>query len=207
MEYFTRTQPVLISDKLSSTLEHTIEEIRKNNPSLSHNFYKNIILPNKGVFIVLLIIAIILLYRYFKRQENQENFEQDKPNPYYANYTNFSGMDSPYERIARPTFNPSYPIAEQTSYVNYLPDHVPVNSNGLWKNNVQKQSYIAPPLHDDCQYSGPYYRGTSTIVSDDGYQEFAQANATNLDQFDELIRQNTRETFIRENMNLPAPFA
>lgn len=204
MEYFTRSHPVLISDKLSSTLEHTIEEIKKNNPSISHNFYENIILPNKGVFIVLLIIAILLLYRYFKRQEN---FETDTPNPDYANYTNFSGMDLPNERIARPTFNPSYPVAEQTSYVNYLPDHVPVNVGGLWKNNVQNQSYVAPPLHDECQYSGPYYRGTSTIVSDDGYQEFAQANATNLDQFDELLRQNTRDTLIRENMNLPAPFA
>lgn len=202
MEYFTRTHPVLISDKLSSTLEHTIEEIKKNNPSISHKFYENIILPNKGVFIVLLIIAGLLLYRYFKRQENFE----DKPNPDYANYTNFSGMDAPNERIARPTFNPNYPVAEQTSYVNYLPDHVPVNVDGSWKNNVQPQSYIAPPLHDDLQYSGPYYHGTSTIVSDDGYQEFAQANATNLDQFDELMRQKTREDFIHDNMNLPPPF-
>lgn len=207
MEYFTQSRPNLISDKLSGTLEHTLDELRKKNPSVSHHFYENIFLPNKNVFIAIFIIGCILLYLYCTRREKFAQINSNTQiieatlsspnnltsgsiiNPNFGNYSTFSGMDDPNSRFARPTFNPYYPVSQQTSYVNYLPDHVPVNNEGMWKNNVSTESYIAPPLHQEIQYSGPFYRGNNTVVSDDGYQSFAQLNNDNLNQFDELIRQ------------------
>jgi len=196
MAYFTNSLPNLLSEKRWDVLEHDFNNVKKNSTGMMEKIYNNIIYPYQGVWISVILIAVILYYLY--RQKNE----------------NFGGMDSPYERIARPTFNPRYPVSEQTPYVNYLPDHVPVISNGEFKDNVQviprtpitnidtrqedilARDYVAPPQHNEYQYSGPYYRGTSEIVSDDEYKEFAAANEENLAQFDDLLNQKMLGDFV-----------
>lgn len=61
----------------------------------------------------------------------------------------------------RPTFNPHYPVSQQTSYVNYLPNEVPLNvqnkyaiQNGQNLNEKVKYKY---PYNDNNEYS--YYSG------------------------------------------------
>ena len=116
---------------------------------------------------------------------------------YMRELHNFGGMDDPRERIARPTFNPNIPINQQESYVDYMPDRVPVRVNGKLTGNInaRRLPYDAPQDNpNNFQYSGPYYRGGNgsgngnhNNLSDDGYAGFVDANSQNLMEFDDLI--------------------
>jgi hypothetical protein len=99
-------------------------------------------------------------------------------------------MDAPNERIARPILNPSIPISQQHSYVNYLPDEIPVNVNGVMVNNIAQMDYTAPNYNRNTnQYSGPYYSSMNNNVSDDAMRDFRNSNKQNLMEYDDLLDQ------------------
>lgn len=207
MSYFTNSRPSLISDQMRITLEQNMEKARKQGMTWTQRFYENVIMENKLFCFIIIALICFLIYLYVKKNIWNEPFMNTVRAPYPNNNSyadqyvqphslQFGGMDSPNERIARPTFNPYYSVDTQQSYVNYLPDQVPVISNGKMIDNVEDMPYTAPVQHDTYQYSGPYYRNDNNIVSDDLYQGFSQANINNLDQFDELIRQKTRDDFM-----------
>ena len=61
----------------------------------------------------------------------------------------------------RPTFNPHYPISQQTSYVNYLPNQVPLNVNNKYAiqngQNLKEKVKYKYPYNDNTSYS--HYSG------------------------------------------------
>lgn len=191
MDFYSRTPPNLVSDKTLNMFNQALDKIAKENQSIFRRFYDNIIYPNLGLCILLVIIVIFLLYRYYK-----------------YHHEHFGGMDSPNERIARPTLNPYYPVNEQNSYVNYLPDQIPVFVDGKLTNNIQYKegqydtvnlsphypyadNSVIPtePETSSIQYAGPYYHGLSNDVSDDMHLDFVKAGQENLNQFDKILKQ------------------
>lgn len=194
MDLYTSSHPSLVSDRVIGSFNKLLEDARNKNIGFFQKIYDKIIYPNLGIFIVLLLIVVFLIYRYMTINKNKENFDKDLQDtgsiPYHGRIKLFDpDMDRPDERIARPTFNPSFPIEKQRSYVNYLPDEVPVDVNGQLIDNVKEQDYSAPEeWHNSFQYSGPYYKLGENGFSDDMYEDFAKYNRKNLNDFDAILQ-------------------
>lgn len=192
MELYTNSKPLLISDNVSSSIDNMITKMMNENKSIFQKLYDNVIYPNMGLCIIILLIVVFLLYRYYKHgNTQQENFREPidlyQPNPGRIKLFD-PDFDNPNVRIARPTFNPSVSFKKQTSYVNYLPDEIPVNVNGKMTNNIQKQEYPAPEQREkEIQYGGPYYQAGQNGISDEMYNGFVEANQQNLFEFDDLL--------------------
>lgn len=203
MELYTNSHPILISDTVINSFNKMVEDIAKENSSIFTKIYENVIYPNLAVFIIIAFIIIFLLYRYFTHKNKKEPFnktherktEPTNTSEYARGVRTFGGMDSPMERIARPTFNPSIPIHQQQTYVNYLPDEIPVRVNGKLVDNVHEYPYDAPNDHPNViQYTGPFYRASENGMSDDMYTDFVESNKQNLMEFDDLIQSKVNLT-------------
>jgi hypothetical protein len=205
MEYFTNSKPTLISDKTVTMYKKMIDDITYENSSIFKKIYDKIIYPNLGLFIIIIIIVVVLIYMYKRHRENFSNNHNNHNNhnrhskmlidPMDEN--KFMAIDHPRERIARPTFNPYYPVAQQVSHVNYLPDQIPVQLNGGFINNTGNTDYDPTAYYaneyekneNNPIYSGPFYSGSSINggVSDDSYKNFVSANANTLDEYNTII--------------------
>jgi hypothetical protein len=215
MEYFSRSRPVLVTNEMQHYFKRELEKAQELSMTWYKRFYDNFVAENKLLCFLILVLICVLIYLYLKKNVWKETYANVVKAPYPVNNTftddyvqphslQFGGFDGLNEKIARPTFNPYYPVNTQESYVNYLPEQIPVISNGTMIDNVKTMPYNAPklqPSQTDIQYSGPYYRDDNVVVSDDLYQDFAQANVNNLDQFDELLRQKTRDDFMHGRIN------
>lgn len=204
MELYTNSQPILIGEHVTSLFNHMFDNIETNNKNIFEKIYDDVIHPNIYIFAIIAMIVCFLMYRYFKhtkpRNELYDNTTINNPNKtwlseddqYIRGVRVFGGMDHPKERIARPTFNPSIPISKQQSYVNYLPDEIPVDVNGQLKNNILPMEYIAPQNNsNNIQYGGPIYKSGENGLSDDIYRDFVDSNKQNLMEFDDLLQQKT----------------
>lgn len=192
MELYTNSQPTLISDKVVDSFSKMIKEISDQNTSIFRKIYDNVIYPNLSIFIVVMLIIIFLLYRYFTYVDDKpiKQTETFSPNNIPPRRRIFDEVEFPNERITRPTFNPAIPVSQQQSYVNYLPDEVPVRVNGELVDNTQDINYYAPPNNPNTfQYSGPYYKASENGLSDDMYKEFVSQNNQNLSDLNDIIRQ------------------
>lgn len=211
MEYFSRSRPVLVTNEMENYFKRELDKAHKLSMTWYTRFYNNFVVENKLLCFLLLVLICVLVYLYLKKNVWKEPYANVVKAPYPANNTftddyvqphslQFGGMDGVNEVVARPSFNPYYPVSTQESYVNYLPDQIPVISNGQMIDNVKSMPYNSPKMQTEHQYSGPYYRDDNVVVSDDLYQDFAQANVNNLDQFDELLRQKTRDDFMHSDI-------
>ncbi len=130
------------------------------------------ILNHKVITLIIIAIIIYCIYKYY--QMNKENFifeyknTLNKDNEYQLTADN--SMDTPY---IRPTFNPSFPVKNQTNYVRYLPDEYPRqtidnqlidNSGKLIKNGgilpdqgINDINYTYMPYELE-QFKGPIYK-------------------------------------------------
>lgn len=205
MELFTDSKPSLIGDKVTQMFDMMLKDARMKNKNLLNKFYDNIIYPNLGIFIIILIILGFLSYRYYTHGK-QQNILQENNNRRHSNsnrekffegetqfvrgLNTFGGMDGPKEKMIRPTFNPTISVSQQESYVNYKPDEIMVNVGGTLKNNVKYSSYDTPQTTpNDFQYRGPYYRGVSPTspISDDMLSEFIDIGQKNIIDYDYMI--------------------
>lgn len=196
MEPYTNSHPNLINELTLRKFNSMFDELEQKNKSIWNKIYDTIIYPYLGVFIILLIIGILIIIQYFKTRTSKKQGQQQSPKEpfdeipeYVGGLRNFDGMNNPNERIARPTFNPSIPISEQESYVNYLPDEVPIIKNGRLVDNVKQMPYNAPKYHPNTyQYLGPYYRvPNKSDLSDDMFSGFIDLGQKNLDDYDEIL--------------------
>lgn len=211
MEFFTNSQPSLISDKVVSSFDKMIKDMSEQNSSVFYKFYENVIYPNLGISILILLIILFLVYRYFTFKKEKKIMETEKfngntnentKNIYSSNdgrylLKKFDDVEPINERIARPTFNPSIPISKQQSYVNYLPDEIPVRVNGELVDNVSRVNmqgneipYYAPQNEpNNIQYTGPFYNASQNGLSDDMYKEFVSQNQQNLNDYNNILQQ------------------
>ena len=194
MDFFTNTKPILISDKISESFNKMILDASSVNNGILYKIYENVIYPNLGVFIVILLILLFLLYRYFTyrkdpRNEITENFNvNDNTNSVGNKITIFDDYDSPNEKVARPIFNPSIPVSRQKSYVRYLPDEM--NPNEI--NNPNNKTFEVPKNYkNEFQYTGPFYKMAENGLSDDMYKEFVSQNKQNMQDLDMEILQKS----------------
>ena len=190
MDIYTNSVPLLISERVSGTYKKLLNDMTTQNTSLFRKIYDDYVHPNIGVCLIISLIVIFLIWRYVSVRKNREKFGQNIIRREIAddNYNGFSGMDDPNERIARPILNPSVPINRQTSYVNYLPDSIPVINNGQFINNIQEHQYDAPPIMEGkYQYSGTYYKGGENGVSDDMENPFVEYGKQNLIDYNDII--------------------
>jgi hypothetical protein len=129
MEFYSRSQPNMVSSKTIKNLEKLLGgENQVDTPEMSfaklfNNFYNDYLVPNGFVLSLLFLFCLFLLYRYM-----------------------FKGSE-----LFMPTFNPSIETKQQQSYVNYLPDNIPVimgdkvvNYNDVHKKPKLKYKY--PPM-------------------------------------------------------------
>jgi hypothetical protein len=121
MVYFSDSQPNLLNKRTVKTLEKLLNQpLPADNGNISNGaqtLYKTYIEPNMFVIIIFVLIALFLYYKYVTKQDKKES-EQ---------------------------FNPSIPVAEQQSNINYLDDNIPVNINGnimthrdIYGDNIQQ---------------------------------------------------------------------
>lgn len=198
MELYTDSRPSLISERVAHTFDKMISDLKMQNRNVITRLYEDIICPNIGLTIAIVIILIFLIYRYYHNKHKSENFNyimssngKHQLGIMNANERNkFGGMDDFNERIARPTFNPSIPVSNQQSYVNYMPDQIPLLLNGELINNEQSNNYNVP-MNDvnRYQYTGPFYRSGENGLSDDAYKEFVEYSNNNLNDYNEILQQ------------------
>ena len=200
MELFTNSQPLLITEHVSLLFNKMLDDATNNNKSFLRKLYDNVIYPNIYFCIMIAIIFCILVYMYHNNRKTKKILRERLTNinndydatenvQYIRGRRPFGGMDAPNERIARPILNPSIPISQQHSYVNYLPDEIPVNVNGVMVNNIAQMDYTAPNSNRNTnQYSGPYYSSMNN-VSDDSMRDFRNSNKQNLMEYDDLLDQ------------------
>lgn len=158
--YFSGSKPNLINKKILKHYENsfTVEPVVQTGgwgEYLSY-FYYEYIQHNLLLIILLAIFIIFLIYRYKTRDlydednntnkinnkvntnmddENDDNYN-DNNNDIYEGFIDDCIEDSEgYKGPFTPTFNPYYPVKEQSSYVNYLPDSFPYEQNGEFYNN------------------------------------------------------------------------
>lgn len=203
MELYTNSQPILIGERVTNLFNSMLENIKMENRSIFGKFYDDYVCPNISIIIVIILFIWFLMYmrkRKSKMTENYNNIINKSIDPimvsendqYVRGLRVFGGIDHPKERIARPTFNPSIPVSRQHSYVNYLPDEIPVDINGQLQNNVIPMEYIAPNNNtNNFQYGGPIYRLSDRNTSNDMHNNFVDANKQNLMEFDDLLQQRT----------------
>lgn len=201
MELYTNSRPILVSERVTSSYNKMITDMTIQNTNIFRKLFDNIIYPNLGLCILILSILVFLIWRYWNVRSKKEKFQKNQidvniRNPTYVSENTqynpsiqyFGGMDHPQERIARPVFNPSVPIDKQQSYVNYLPDTIPVINDGQYVNNVQEMPYTSPPDNlNSFQYTGPCYRAGENGVSDDMYNGFVDYNKQNLSDYDDIL--------------------
>lgn len=197
MELYTNSHPILVSDNIVSTYTKLIDNVTKQNTNIFSKIYENYIVPNWGVCIVIVLICVFLLWRYIKYR-NRERFNDNNTNtkanatktqyPTIATGNPFADISMDFnERIARPTFNPSIPVNKQQSYVNYLPDTVPILDDGQFVTNINNMPYTAPNNFNSFQYTGPFYRMGDNGISDEMYNGFVERNKQNLMEYDDLL--------------------
>lgn len=206
MELFTNSRPSLITDNVSIVFNKMIADVANSNKPFLKKLYDNVIYPNIYIVIVIVIIIGLLVFRYYQHKKDKPNdkskniskepltnidIEETENAQYVRGLRPFGGMDDPNERISRPIFNPSIPISQQRSYVNYLPDEIPVIKNGMYQNNVKNMNYSVPNYNpNNYQYSGTYYNTANSNLSDDVYNDFYESSKQNLMEYDDLLGQN-----------------
>lgn len=130
--------PILIGERVLTAYERVVG--KTTTKSVLDNLCSEYIYPNTGILLFITIIGVILFWRYmYNKKNDREKFLNN--NPFFDDK-----VISPYKKMARPLFNPSKPVSEQNSYVNYLPD---LNEDKF---------YPAPEItHSAIQEVGPYY--------------------------------------------------
>lgn len=168
MDFYSGTIPNLISDRIKNSMDG-LSHVTGGSNDMFKKVYDDYIKPNLFLLILICIIGLFLYYRYTSKQESFDEKLMD-----------------------RPIFNPRVPVSRQKSYVNYLPDQVPVRSKGELVNNVGSDIVIDPeytPNHS--QFTGPTYRTTGDIVSDDTIIDFVLMNQQNVTDFNSMVDQRT----------------
>src|SRR5690606_20566773 len=103
---FTNSSPNLIDNKaLVEWLSFNIS-LPKPSKSILGYIYTEIVQPNLFLLVLLFLTFLFLILRYYIKNNESENF--------------------------RPTFNPFFPTDMQQSYVNYLPDEIPLKVGGKY---------------------------------------------------------------------------
>jgi hypothetical protein len=128
---FSQSTPDLINKKVVKQFKFVFDTAGKqasnsiNNEtpwsdSLS-NFYCEYVQQNLLILILLFIFALFLVYKYYTKdiQEDYHNIKSSKLKKYIKEQD---------EIDFRPTFNPFYPVKDQTSYVNYVADDIPIEN-------------------------------------------------------------------------------
>ena len=123
-----------------------------------YNVYDSYVKPNAFFIIVLILLIAFLVYRYWSKSHSL-NEPLDSMGSLSSLTGPITGPDECKVLIDEsplPTFNPYYPVSEQNSYVNYLPNTIPLYSNGR---------DVMPPSEEHCE---PEY----TPLTDSLYHPF-----------------------------------
>lgn len=195
MELYTNTHPILISERIASTYDRLTSNMHNQNVSLVEKMYDDIVRPNIGLIIIILIVVIYLGWRYVQMKKKKELFvSRNTDNVSNMSTDGFGGIDDPKSRIARPVFNPSIPITHQTSYVNYLPNQIPVMTDPSTHTMSTKYDEIPNDYaaqnetgSNSIQYTGTYYKNSENGVSDDMYNGFVKQNHDNLMDYNDIL--------------------
>jgi hypothetical protein len=184
--------------------------VPENTPVYDHwcFFYSEYIQPNNILILLLFIFVLFLLYRYIMKDDfiEYENKNETMSNIVIGDHvlrkhfdetnnvtnidydnqpSNISDQSCDYNITNNvPTFNPYYPTNEQTSYVNYLPNNVPLNINGKYKTyydvNPRKKYRKLKKINDDSDYNDNNIEYTGTYNTYNNSQDPALPNSIGL---------------------------
>jgi hypothetical protein len=197
------------------------------------SFYDDYIVPNIILLILLFIFVLFLLYRYYMKDivDSYENIEKldhflartntapkleitlpsSTDLPIYNNYSNSCSksksktyMDEQDDINFRPTFNPYYPVDEQTSYTNYLPNSLPLKKDGEYVNyydvtnpKIRKNKYRMPynRNNENVEYTGTFntYYGAQDPVLPNAYGWIDDYNTTTERAVNYMTSENKRD--------------
>jgi len=149
MDFFSGTQPAIVSEKTINKISKPIDPIKQITiVSWSDNlsgFYENYIKPNMFPLVIFILVGIILFIKYImkydKDEKKKEKFVSFNPNKKLnkqKNYTYYVGNDVPVNINKKLTSkNDLDPYIEDT-----YPDDYDENENDL-NNNYEKDQYQA----------------------------------------------------------------
>lgn len=196
MELFTNSHPSLITNEVTSKIDTIITDISKGGSSIFRTMYDKIIYPNLTLIILIIILIIFLIYCYYSEKNMANEPNKNIKNEQYENVnrrdradTLFDGKYNQSEQFIRPVFNPTKSINEQESYVQYLPDDLPINIDDQIVRVHDDRQYSPPPndYRNPIEYKGPQYAYGKMGVSDESNRKFVGAAEQNLFEFDDLL--------------------
>jgi hypothetical protein len=161
MDFFSGSQPQLIGDNSLKTLENALNQPNSGSSiglggGIS-SFYKDCIEPNLFVIALLLIFCLFLYYKYItkdKKKKVVEGFEADEVDKLAKQFV---------QKRYAPVMNPYVPLTNQNSYVNYMPNHIPINigdrrTTYFAENYSIDPALQTPPLLEPAKLENPETR-------------------------------------------------
>ena len=189
MDYYSRTRPNLISSKIRGDIDKLVtrdpietNNINDNITKYIMKFYSDYIKPNAMLLFIITVISGVLYYRY-REKKNKEREELIDDLEYLIRSHEEKEKEG---RGRKEEFNPLYPIKQQNTTIQYLPNGVPVNNGGETINFYNQQYNSAntntgmPNFNYNYNnvYQRPsrsYYSGTQNPYQrTDGYMENGQ---------------------------------
>lgn len=222
-DVFSQSTPDLINKKVIKQFKFVFDQAEKqsiNNSSTSPSWYDSLgtfyceyVQANILLIILLIIFILFLIYKYYTKDTtgDDEGYQNIKRNKY---------LKEQDEINFRPTFNPFYPVKDQTSYVNYLPDERYIedskgNLTSYFEQHpdefvrVNKYQYPYDTNDENDYFSGTYntYAGAEDPIlpNDLGFiddynttteravKSMSDANRDNLNLLAEILFENDRQ--------------
>lgn len=150
-----------------------------------------------------------------EHNEHDDHDEHDENYGNYDNYGNYGNVDDDYisDQSCQhnmnhfvPTFNPYYPVDQQTSFTNYLPNSIPLSINNKYKTyydvnpqeKYRKYMKRLPPFNennDEVEYTGTYntYAGARDPVLPNSIGLLDDYNSTTEKAVDFMTKANRRD--------------
>lgn len=178
MEFYSGIKPNLINNDILESIEKIT--INRDSQFGGESFYESTIKPNMFAFILVGLFILFLVYKYYDKQNTPHNYDFDLEEDEIEEFDEdiegaFGSMDGSGDtgiviqpesvQFLRQTFNPSQTVHTQTSNINYLPDNVPVQINGVATSYDNLNPHyipdinmppIYPPRQDRDRYTGWY---------------------------------------------------
>jgi hypothetical protein len=177
MEFYSGIKPNLINNDILESIEKITNFKDKDTQFGGESFYESTIKPNMFAFILVGLFILFLAYKYYEKKNSSNDYEEeDEIEDFDEDIDNVFGSNNGSDeseiviqpesvQFLRQTFNPSQTIHTQTSNINYLPDNVPVQINGVATSYDNLNPHyipdinmppIYPPRQDRDRYTGWY---------------------------------------------------
>jgi len=184
MEFDYNNKPSLIGTRIKKSVSNIMKKssdvstISDKVTQIVMNFYDNYIYEFRFILLIIICFVVFLIYRYYNRtNKKREDFSNDLINTIVHNQTEKLWYNE------QPSMNPLNSVRNQTEFVNYPPEPLPIN---LPNEGIVLRQDIYPPPPPFPFMNTPKYdykevnEQNSRVYSNGTFNTYKHAEDTNL---------------------------